>query len=495
MDIQKLVDQAAFSTAATALLYMGDHFDRPFCGLHREIFPIIDDPLSMRVNILAPRGFGKSTLFNVAYAGRHAFYKLAMHIVITSNTYDQAAEHLDTLKQIIVDNEVIHQVFGQLKGDVWREDKIVLSNGVCIRAKGAGQQIRGIKHGRFRPQLILGDDLESAELVRSEERMRNFTRWFYSDLMRSGDKTGEGCKIVVVGTLLSEKALLRQLSKDEHWQTVILEAFDDDYNPTYPEYLNKEQVDKLVDEYRANGLLDVLFQEYRNKTMADENKPFTTFARYSPGDAMHLRIRNGLLRRTMPACVILDPPRTATPKSDYTGTLGVVMDLEVGSIYFEDAERERKEPIDMIWGAMDMADRMNTNVIYVEETGLNKWLTTVMNMVQLKRMQESKNAKIYDIRPLKAVGKKEQRIIKLAPLYRTGMIHHNSARCKDLEDELLAFPYGKYDDLADCAAYAITLTNETAGWAVMPDEFVDPMNPSHSDLSSKPISPGDWNIT
>ena len=45
----------------------------------------------------------------------------------------------------------------------------VLDNGVCILSRSRGQKIRGLKHRQHRPKLVIGDDVEGLDWVRTQE--------------------------------------------------------------------------------------------------------------------------------------------------------------------------------------------------------------------------------------------------------------------------------------------------------------------------------------
>lgn len=63
-----------------------------------------------------------------------------------------------------------------------------------------------------------------------------------------------------------------------------------------------------------------------------------------------------------------------------------------------------------------------------------------------------KRQSYFDIVELKAKGEKETRIRGLIPLYKAGIIYHNT-HCNEFEHELLTFPVGKLDDRIDALAY------------------------------------------
>ena len=133
----------------------------------------------------APRGFAKSTITNViglawaALTGRYRF------ILLISDTYTQAKLQLGSLKAELEQNPALKFIYGDLMGDPWGEDRIVINSEkgpVMIMALGAGMKIRGLKFLQFRPQLAVIDDLENLEMVYSAERRDKLERWFNFDL-------------------------------------------------------------------------------------------------------------------------------------------------------------------------------------------------------------------------------------------------------------------------------------------------------------------------
>jgi hypothetical protein len=70
-------------------------------------------------------------------------------------------------------------------------------------------KIRGIHHGKYRPDLIICDDVESTASVRTKEGRDKVYRWLKQDVIGAGEfrKT----RLVVVGNLLHEDSLLMRL--------------------------------------------------------------------------------------------------------------------------------------------------------------------------------------------------------------------------------------------------------------------------------------------
>lgn len=455
----------AFSTAMTAKTYFPDHFERPFCGLHKNLFNFLDDPKKLRVCIAAPRGFGKTTTVMVGFLGRVILYGLYDVVVLISSAKEHSQDQLKTIStEASISTKVIGE-FGEVAGDTWNMDYKEFATGVHVIARGAGQQIRGKKIGKNRPALIILDDVETRDLVKNKERLRDFKKWFYTDVLRAGVNTGKDCKIVFIGTVLSEDSLLSDLLRDARWDSVRLEAFDEKHNPSYPEFMSRDDVLALVSEYTEKGMLDELYQEYRNLSQAASNRIFQRFHLYNAGDAIHQVLWKDIIMRKNPAFVIVDPAREINSNNDFSAMIGATIDLQMGSAFVEETFSDRVLPEILIEKAFDMADKLRTPVIYIEETGLHKWLTTVVRSLMFKR------GKLYDIRPLKATGAKEDRIKMVAPLSNSGMVHYREDNCQYLIEQLKVFPKGAFDDLADCAGYIIAVLQDTQGWNYLGMDF------------------------
>lgn len=163
--------------------------------------------------------------------------------------------------------------------------------------------------------------------------------------------------------------------------------------------------------------------------------------------------------------MIVDPAREINANNDFSAMIGACIDLQMGSAFVDQTFNGRVLPEVLIERAFDMADSMRTPVIYIEETGLHKWLTTVVRSLMFKR------GKLYDIRPLKATGSKEDRIKLLAPMSNSGMVHYKQSVCSTLIGQLQVFPKGAFDDLADCAAYILAVLQDTQGWGYLSMDY------------------------
>jgi hypothetical protein len=85
----------------------------------------------------------------------------------------------------------------------------VLDNGVRILARSRGQKIRGLKHRQHRPALIVADDVEDLDWVRTQENRDKSDRWFRGNVLPSLDEQHGRC--VIIGNWLHTDGLMARL--------------------------------------------------------------------------------------------------------------------------------------------------------------------------------------------------------------------------------------------------------------------------------------------
>jgi hypothetical protein len=107
--------------------------------------------------------------------------------LIVSDTESQATNFLSDLKDEMINNEDLINLFG-IKGlikDSQTDIIVEFTDGEQFRVlvRGAEQRVRGLKWDQRRPDLIICDDLEGDEQVQSKDRREKFRRWFYAALL------------------------------------------------------------------------------------------------------------------------------------------------------------------------------------------------------------------------------------------------------------------------------------------------------------------------
>jgi hypothetical protein len=447
-EVKLLMSQCFLSTKVSAKILFPDRFYLPFSSLHDTIFQILDDDAIQLALIIAPRGFGKTSTVNLALPAKKILFQEKKFIVPISCTATQAVMQGENLKRELMTNRMITGLFGPMKSDTFSKDMWITANGTAVMPRGAGQQVRGILFGNNRPDLIIVDDLEDSESVRSDEQRAKTKAWFFEDVMNSINRARKDWKIIVIGTLLHEDSLLANLMEDKSWYHAHLSICDDSFHSNWPDFMSDDQIKELVDQYRRIGLLDSFYREYMGVPIAKESAKFQQehFKYYEETDASFIAER-----RKLENLVILDPAKTTKVTSDDTAIVGVGIDVSTPKIYVRDIERGNFHPEEQYTKCFDMADRLGARVIGIEVTSLNEFITYPL------RTEMMRQKRYYDIVELKARSVKEERISALVPFYRLGFVYHNRNVCAPLEKQLMSFPRSKKDDIMDALAYVVEM--------------------------------------
>lgn len=202
------------------------HFSKPCSKMHRWLAKKLDSLESARgvkLNLLGPRGGAKSTIGTLAFPLRAALEGREPYIWIVSDTKHQACAHLENIKTELLENGRLAEHYPQAvgRGKIWRDNSIVLRNGVTIEAFGTGQRIRGRRRREHRPTLIICDDLQNdGHICSAVQRERSYA-WFHGMLMKAGTAR---TNVVNLATALHREALAMQLHETPGWTSRIFKA-------------------------------------------------------------------------------------------------------------------------------------------------------------------------------------------------------------------------------------------------------------------------------
>ena len=445
-EMEEVLASCFLSTEVAARTLFPDRIWRDFTSIHHKLFDLLDNTTSQKVAIAAPRGFGKTTINTIIYPAKKVLFNEKKFIMPVSATASSAVAQGENLKRELLTNVNIKRLFGPMKSEVFAKDQWITANGIMILPRGAGQQVRGQLYLNHRPDLIIIDDLETTEGVRSEEQRQKLKEWFYSDLCNCVDRSRKDWKIIYIGTILHEDALLQELLEDPSWESIRLEICDDDFKSAWPDFMSSEECRALYEEYKRKGQADVFFREYRNIPISTEDATFKPeyFKYYEETD-------QGFNPRDLLNVVIIDPAKTVQLHSADSAIVGWGIDRSGRKMHVRDVVSGKFRPDELYSHAFKMVQRLGARILAVEVTSLNEFIT-----------QPIKNEmRVRGVFPrfveLKARDSKDSRIAQLAPFYRLGYVYHNRSVCDKLENQLQMFPRSKLWDVMDAAAYIVEL--------------------------------------
>lgn len=178
-----------------------------------------------KLNVLAPRGAAKSTWLTLIYPVKCAVEGTEPYIVIIADTATQARLYLESIKEKIEDDEELAADYPRAtgRGPTWREDRIVLNNGVMVEALGTRMKLRGRRRGKNRPTLIIVDDPQNDENVESQKRREKDQRWLDRAVLKAGSPR---TNVIMAGTALHQRCLVMNALRNPTWESRIFRAIE-----------------------------------------------------------------------------------------------------------------------------------------------------------------------------------------------------------------------------------------------------------------------------
>lgn len=426
--------------------FFKNHLKNKTPDFHREIYRMYESELK-RIVLGAPRGHAKSTITDLVYLAWEIVHKRQRFVLLISDTYSQATLFLEALKSEFESNDRLREFYGDLTSKNWSESEIIV-NGIMIKAIGAGMKVRGLKYRESRPTLVLVDDLENDELVENKERREKLERWFNGAVVPSMDKEG---RVVVIGTILHYDSLLcKMLSSDKYTEYAkkTYRAITDG-KALWPEHLSYEELDKIKKDYIEKGQGYLFYQEYQNDPVSDENRKFKIekFKYYDDKD---------LEGKQVSTSVTYDRAYSLDKTADFTGKIVLSVDRE-NNWYIRQATRLKVLEKDLITDIFDTKDYFSPQKIGIEQKAYEYTIKPALEDEMKKRNN------FFLIEELKDGGTaKTKRIEGLLPRFEAGTIFFKRDQI-DLIDELITFPRGVHDDLADGLAHQLTLAQMPEG--------------------------------
>ncbi|MCG8996645.1 phage terminase large subunit [Laribacter hongkongensis] len=197
--------------------------------LHRYLFSrlpqIVAAPGSESDAIAAPRGEAKSTLVTQLFTLWNIVTGRKHYPVIIMDSIDQAYPMLEAIKAELEFNPRLLMDFPEATGQgrVWQAGTIVTTNDVKVQVAGSGKKLRGLRHGPWRPDLAILDDIENDENVRSPEQRDKLEAWLKKTVLPLG---GAGAKfdVIYIGTILHYDSVLSRTLANPLWRSARFRA-------------------------------------------------------------------------------------------------------------------------------------------------------------------------------------------------------------------------------------------------------------------------------
>jgi len=421
--------RSAISLDKFGIRYFEHYFQQERPAFHLEINQLLISE-QLRIAIAAPRGHAKSTLIALIYVLWTSLTGQKPLTVIISDTARQANILLRNIKLELEENELLIADYGNQVGETWTQDDIILKSGVRILAKGAGAKVRGIRHGPHRPSLIIIDDLENDESVRSKDQRDKLKYWYAQAVENMLDpKTG---RIVTIGTLLHPYSHMADLVEPTKWQAYskhIYRALENDI-ALWPDRFDKPALDQIKKDIGSFA-----FQcEYMNNPVDEETKMF---------ELDKLQYYETCDWKEMDIYAAIDPAISTKTRADYFVCITIGRQKDSGDIYILDIYRRRDTVDNHISAIIERYNKYQWTRLSIETVAFQEVLKKLI-------VDECARRGYY----LPAVGLKNNtdkylRIQKLQPMFENGQIFIKR-NMQDFIEEYDCYPNVEHDDQLDC---------------------------------------------
>ena len=473
---------------------------------HYEMWQLLKDTFVNdkydKINIVAPRGWAKTTTCDMALSIWLICYRESVFTVIGAKTEVDCQQFIASIKKEIEDNELIKSTFGKLidkSNTALRTNslQIEFANRTCLRAVASGTSVRGINWKSTRPTCFIGDDFQSEiNILTEDSREKLINKWQKeieqcgdTSVYRKGVKVKRATKIVSIGTVLHIDCLISRLSRNNDYKTflrraVILED-DESVDEIFESehwleckriYLEegKEQAEeyyrnhydemkfKVLWEEKWDCFNDIAIKYWENRTafqsemMNDATsigvKFFKSFAEITPEKLSSLHFVKTML------CV--DPASTVTEKSDYTAMVVGSQTNNTNFTYIRDGVLKRLDFDSYCLKVVDLLrEYEDITHVYIEKNTFQG--ADVIKIKELIRKDKAlRNRNIEFINEMQKKNKDEKISTTIDPI-NDGQIQFNCciediSLIKSMYNEFCGCKYSLHDDICDIVSELYT---------------------------------------
>lgn len=221
-------EQAARDLGFFARTYFPHYVSGDPSILHEYLFdrlPRLVRQRGRRLALAAPRGEAKSTICSQIFVLWCVVHGLVHYVPIIMDSFDQAAQMLEAIKAELEANPRLRTDFPEAigQGRVWNAGVAITANDIKLQAFGSGKKLRGLRHGPYRPDLVVLDDIENDENVQSPEQRDKLERWLTKAVLKLGPPDGS-LTVLYIGTILHYDSVLARTLKKPTWESRTFKA-------------------------------------------------------------------------------------------------------------------------------------------------------------------------------------------------------------------------------------------------------------------------------
>lgn len=438
--------------------------------VHLPVCEHLSNPCTNRKLIELPRGWLKTTICSVAYPIWCSLHDPNIRILIVQNTMTNAMRKLSTIRKHWESNALLRLLFPELvptPDSVWKSDSVCLNRtafypestyecaGVSTAVVSRHYNII-IEDDTVSPDF---DELGGEALAPTHDQVEKAIGWHRTNVLPLLNNPTID-KSIVVGTRWYERDLIAYIKESEPEYAIYSRACrenergepDPQGKVVYPERFDAqvlESLERSLGPYMFSCLY--MNQPIRQKDMLFRSEWFKFYDTPPP-------LRSMLIYTTVDFAT--DPDLARSTDIDYTVVMTCGKEISTGVVYVLDYTRFRGSPGEIINEIFTHVERYKPLVLGYDDTAFQRAIEYFVK-------EQMRRRELYFVMtPIRRQGRgaKEKAISALQPLFASGTILIRS-HMRELMSELLRFPSGSHDDVADALAMQMGLWKSTARFA------------------------------
>jgi len=402
-----------------------------------EIISIAEDQKIKLAVIVAFRNSAKSTIITTASVLWSILgIPQKKFIILLGQTEPKARQYLQNIKLELENNDVLRNDLGPFdeERNQWGATALIIKKfNAKIMIGSVEQSIRGLRFGANRPDLIILDDVEDTNSVRTQEGRDKIYDWLTGEVIPAGDKN---TKIIAIGNLLHEDSLLKRLEqriKNKEIDGIYREypIIDDEGKPFWP---GKYPTQNDIEEERRKSASGVAWaREYLLKIVANEDQPikqeWIQYYDLLPPDNYRSYCATGI-----------DLAISQKDHADYTAMVSAKIcgrGDKLKIYILPNVINKRLTTQEILEQAKIISASLNRGKLFIEDNGFQ------VSFVDHLKQQN------YPAEGVRSVSDKYGRLSSISFLVQSGKVFFPKTGAEELTQQLLGFGTEKHDDLVD----------------------------------------------
>ena len=466
-------------------IYYYDYIKYPTARFQEEMMNIIENSKNKFIVFTAFRGSAKSTIVtNASILWSILGKRQDKLIVILSSTEHKARQFLQNIKRELEMNDLLRTDLGPFDEErtQWGATAIIIKKfNAKIVIGSVEQSPRGLLFGHNRADLIILDDIEDLESVRTQQSRDKTFDWLTGEVIPLGDKK---TRIIAVGNMLHDDSVMSRLKKkvlNKEVDGMYREypIIDDNGKPLWP---GKFPTQKDIDDEKRKVMNEQAWaREYRLKIVSNDDTVIKK---------EYIQYYDVLPQKTDFSAIGVDPAIAEKETSAFTAMVcaKIVGHGDNQYVYIlPNPVNERMSHLDNVRRSELLSRTIDGNKLaelYVEDVGYQKAI-----------IQDLKS-KSLPVNGVLTYGQdKIARLMSVSHLIQSGRVLFPRFGAETLIAQLLGFGSEKYKDLADALVTLLRGLQEKKysqnGWISIMEEdmkkiVVDP------NYLKKPRGLNDW---